>query len=67
MADPFADLLSGEELSRESSETGSQYQNVNIEGGQCRNVINGRALEDKASGGLGENSGRKGGVSELTV
>ncbi len=67
MADPFADILSGEELSHKSSEIRSQFQNVNIEGGQCRNVNNVGALQEKASSGLGENSGRKGEVSELTV
>ncbi len=58
MADPFADLLSVKELSRERCGNRGQYQDVNN---------GGHLLEDKASGGLGENSGRKGEVSELTV
>ncbi len=67
MADPFADLLSGEDLPRERSEIGGQHQNEYIDGGQCRNVYNAVGFEDKASDSLGEKSGRKGEVSELTV
>ncbi len=58
MTDPFADLLSVEELSRERCGNRGQYQDIN----------NGaHLLDDKASGSLGENYGRKGEVSELTV
>ncbi len=58
MTDPFADLLLGGELSHESNGRGGRYQDVNI---------GGHVLDDKTNIGLGENSERKGEVSELTV